>query len=234
MSEGKPKDIGREIQTAALEGNVRMPQTYRGIALFAAEQALSADNFKEAVESLVQPIEEDEYLRERTKKANAQHRLHEIGKVLNEEDVKSIQNDGNYKTLEMLGDLLDVGESLPFLSEAPSSKRLLKKQVERVVSAWEELSQEEKVFLQQTLTVAVNALRSPEGRELSNKYRSAWRGVDTEVMSAIDLGVRGTKARTLREELFELTRAALEESIAGRVLTPGQGRIFTRVMGLVD
>lgn len=230
MNEGKPKDIGREIQTAALEGNVRMPQTYKGIALFAAESILSANNFKEAVESLVQPIEEDEYLSDRTKKANAQHQLHDIGRVLSEADVKGIQYDGNYKTLEMLGNILGVGDTIPFLSDYSKSSVLLKEQAERIIGAWESLDQDEQVFLQETLSSAVEALRSPEGKELSNKYRSAWKGANSAAMSELDLGAIGSNTRMIRERLLQLAHSALTESINGRLLTPGQARIFTRIV----
>lgn len=102
MNEGVPQRQHTSLERASLEGNVRIPQQDMGIAFFTLDRLLKEENLDAAIESLVAPIPDDEQLAQRTKRANAQHEFHGIGKTLSAERVRSLQLGGNYMTLGLL------------------------------------------------------------------------------------------------------------------------------------
>jgi hypothetical protein len=106
MKEGAPRTPRQEMAHASMEGNVWMPQNGLGISIRTAERILSQEDPKAAVKELIAAIPNDEQLEIRTNKANAQHVLHGIPRVLKNEDVRGILQGGNISTLNLLSSAL--------------------------------------------------------------------------------------------------------------------------------
>jgi hypothetical protein len=78
------------IQKSAFEANVKMPQTHLAIALFTLESSFCNSQGWPALLQVVRSVPEGEELGKRTEKANAQHRLYGIDRVLHEEDIRRL------------------------------------------------------------------------------------------------------------------------------------------------
>src|SRR3989344_4158559 len=104
--EGMPERRSSSLDTASMEGTIRMPQVGFGIRLYSAQHWMEAPDPKEAIAELVAPIPLDEKLTRKTQKANAQHQYHGIARPLSDEQVRTVQASGNLQTLVLIGKAL--------------------------------------------------------------------------------------------------------------------------------
>jgi hypothetical protein len=72
----------------AFEGNVRVPQTFVGIALLGLYALLNSGDLDIEINSLTAPVPIDDEIRQRVIRSNAQHKLHDIPVTLTEERVR--------------------------------------------------------------------------------------------------------------------------------------------------
>ncbi len=168
MHERLQKTPREELSRASMEGNVYMPRNGLNITLRTAERCLSQEDPAGAMAELIAPIPIDETLEKRTVKANAQHALHNIGKVLTPEEVRGILAMGNIGTLNLIAGLLGIKNSLPVQNQLFSKNgewayEPASDKVEEIVS---ELTPKKTELMRRLLHLAQTILDSTEVKEM--------------------------------------------------------------------
>jgi hypothetical protein len=150
-----------------LEGNVRVPQAILGIAMFGLERVLDNEDPKKAIKDLIAPIPiDDPHLRERVRKAQAQHDLHNIPVKLHENNVRRVEIGGNAHMLTLLGRVFLAGKFVPvsedhhYITEA--GEWATPKERETVKQVLAKATPERVAFLKEMIQVATAVMRRPE------------------------------------------------------------------------
>lgn len=197
MSEGIPQRQQRGIERASLEGNVRIPQQDMGIALFTLDRLLKEEEIGAAIESLVAPIPDDEQLAQRTKRANAQHEFHGIGRTLTTERVRSLQLGGNYITLGLLHVILgatrtpvapDHSKEVKFAEDGTWEKSGEDEWVAELKEKVQALAPEDLQFLKNLIHKATEVLMGPVLSHMVEEYKkqfSNWEQQDDRMQALI-------------------------------------------------
>jgi hypothetical protein len=86
-----PREVSKRSMDGAFEGNVRMPQTFVGIALLGLHALLWSKDSAVEIENLTSPVPIDDEIRQRVTRSNVQHTLHSIPVVVTEERVRHMR-----------------------------------------------------------------------------------------------------------------------------------------------
>jgi len=142
--------------------------------LYGAEHCLSEEDPHAAIQKLVAPIPDDEALRVRTAKANAQHVQAGIGTILTTDKIRQLQARGNHGTLQLIGRAagITVGpKTLYYFDEEGNwSDPEMQADAQRVI---DELTPEKTEFLKNALHLLRSTLESPEVKQMIKERKEA-------------------------------------------------------------
>lgn len=197
-----------ELSRASMEGNVYMPQNGLNIAIRTAERVLSQEDPELAIAELVAPIPNDETLEKRTAKANAQHRLHGIGRELIPNEVRQILIGGNLATLNLIASAVDIRDSLP-----PSAHSSLvledgewadEPTLSRATEVSAALTPQKVMILRTLLQTTKDLLDSTEIKQLLTERKTLYRG--WEHMDASERSTAEKQIRQLSNQVIEIIK----------------------------
>ena len=165
-----------------------MPQNGLQIAVRTAERCLSEENPALAVEALIAPIPDDDMLKQRTLKANAQHALHNIAKELTINDVRRIFVGGNIGTLNLIAAALGIKSSLEvdvhFDEQGEWADERYTDRAEEIIAS---LTPEKCSKIKTVLSKIKNSLDSPEVKELLSQRKEffqSWQDKSLQELSS--------------------------------------------------
>lgn len=226
--EGQPRRPATPLEKASLEGTIAMPQVGLGIRLRTAEHCLSSEDPKRAVAELIAPIPLDERLSERTKKANAQHAHHNIGRTLTDEEVRKVQTAGNLQTLKLIGETLGHYFNSRQLITFDVDGTWADPELETYVSAIQkDLGEEHLASMKKVFAVTAEVLADPEVVKSLKERKEAYRGwADMDP----------TKKRQVRSDglstVDEVQRLIIDKLYQAKseVLSPEEDEMFKRII----
>lgn len=207
-----PRTVTQELAHASMEGNVRMPQNMLGIAVHTADRVLSQENPHAAVRKLIAPIPDGKELDLRTSKANAQHALHDVRRLLTTDDVRWILEIGNVSTLNFIAaalgnfKLVDPPERNVYDSHGEWATDELRA---RVLEVEDKLTPEKLEVLRHVVEVIRDELATPEMKALLAKRKELYD--DWSKKRIADRGQAARDANRVTGEIVErLTRVIFE------------------------
>ncbi len=233
MSEAFPSPHKAELDKASMEGNVKVPQVNFGVLVLSANRILAQEQPKEALESLLAPIPIDKELRERTKKANAQHAHHGIGRELSPEDVRRVQTGLNLATLRFIGNIsgaLTETHSIQSYNEKGEwVTGSMKRDLENVKQS---LTPKRTEFISNVLGAIDQILHEPDVIALLNQRKNrygSWGTMD---------GAEKSKARSSSVDdlrgVIDLIQTRLYEKFPRQNLAPEEKEVLRSIRFLLD
>ena len=211
MREQIQKTTQEALSQASMEGNVYMPQNGVNIAIRTAERSFTQEDPVVAINQLILPIPVDEALEQRTAKANAQHRLHNIGRELTVVEVRRILAWGNVATINLIASALGIEQSIDihvvqFDEAGEWATDAIRAQLEEIQSA---LTPERAELMRTVLRITKEALESVEVKEKLQQRKDLFR--DWETMSLQERGLAQKQINQISNEIIhEVNRAFFE------------------------
>jgi hypothetical protein len=177
MHERLNKTTHEALSQASMEGNVYMPQNGANIAIRTAERSLMQEDPMVAISQLVGPLPLDEAMEKRTAKANAQHRLHNIGLELDADEVRRILAWGNIATINLIASALSMEQALDlrgtkFDESGNWSTEEIETYLKEIQSA---LTPQKAEMLRTVLQITKEALESDEVKEMMQQRKELFK-----------------------------------------------------------
>lgn len=204
-----------------------MPQVGLGIRLHAAEHCITSENPKQSIAELIAPIPLDERLSQRTKKANAQHAHHNIGRTLTDEEVRRVQAAGNLQTLVLIGETLGNYSMPTQLITFDVDGAWAGPEHERYVAEIQkDLTEEKLASVKKVFAVTAKVLSDPEVVTLLKERKGAyqdWADMDPEKRRRAH-AASASDAEEVQRKIVDALYDAREET-----LSPEEVEMFKRI-----
>ena len=199
------------LARASMEGNVYMPQNGVNIAIRTAERSLTQEDPLAAINQLIAPLPLDEAMEKRTAKANAQHRLHNIGMELDADQVRRILAWGNIATINLIASALSIEHTLDlrgikFDEVGNWATEEIAAQLKEMQSA---LTPQKAEMLRTVLQITKEALESDEVKEKMQQRKELFK--DWKTLTPLEQGVAQKQVNQLSNEVIdEINRVFFE------------------------